>query len=144
MTPYLVPDDSIMNMLINKAACGTDVRIILPEIPDKAIVYQVTLNNAQRLAARGVKIYLMRDSFVHSKVLLSDYCAVIGTINVDMRSFFQQFESALYTDDSEVLGQVETDFERTFAECRELSDRDKPALFSRALAGVLKIISPLM
>ncbi len=143
MTPYLVPDDSICEMLTNKAASGVDVRIILPEVPDKVTVYKVTLNNAKRLSKSGVKIYLMKDSFVHSKLLLSDYCAVIGSINIDMRSFYQQFESALYTNDSGVLAAVGADFEKTFTECRPLTESDNTRL-NRVTEGILNIVSPLM
>lgn len=143
MTPYLVPDDSICEMLANKAASGVDVRIILPEVPDKKTVYKVTINNARRLSEHGVKIYLMKDSFVHSKLLLSDYCAVIGSINIDMRSFYQQFESALYTDDEGVLASVNADFEKTFAECCSLTESGHTPL-NRLTAGVLNIVSPLM
>lgn len=143
MTPYLVPDDSIFNMLANKAASGVDVRIVLPEVPDKSTVYKVTLNNARKLKKYGVKILLMKDSFVHSKLLLTDYCAVIGSINIDMRSFYQQFESALYTDDKSVLADVNADFEKTFAECRGLTEKENTPL-SRLSAGILNIVSPLM
>lgn len=143
MTPYFVPDDAIFNMLANKAVSGVDVRIILPEVPDKATVYKVTINNARRLSEYGVKIYLMKDSFVHSKILLADYCSVIGSINIDMRSFYQQFESALYTDDRSVLNDVEADFEKTFKECRGLSERENTPL-NRVVAGILNIVSPLM
>lgn len=143
MTPYLVPDDTITTALINKAAGGADVRIFLPDIPDKAVVYRVTLSNAQRLMKHGVKIYLMDNSFIHSKLMLSDYCAVIGSINVDMRSFYQQFESAVYTDDPEILSAVERDFDWTCRESSPLTPK-VDTLFNRAVSAVLKIISPLM
>ena len=143
MTPYLVPDEALLSMLISKALSGVDVRIILPEIPDKPYVYRITRNNAAKLEESGVKIYLMRDSFVHSKFVLSDYCAIIGSINLDMRSFYQQFESALYTDDKELMAEVEADFERTFEECRPQGD-EKNTLVNKVIACVLKIVSPLM
>lgn len=143
MTPYLVPDDALLNMLISKALSGVDVRIILPSIPDKPYVYRVTLNNAAKLKEKGVKIYLMKDSFVHSKLVLSDYCAVVGSINLDMRSFYQQFESALYTDDKKIMEEVEKDFLKTFEECLPLGD-EKNNLLNKAIASILKIVSPLM
>ena len=143
MTPYLVPDDAIFNMLVNKAQSGCDVRIVLPAIPDKPYVYIVSLDFAARLADKGVKILLMRDSFVHSKVVLTDYCAVVGSINIDLRSFYQQFESALYTGDGAVLKQVEEDFEKTFTECEPLTKKKNNAK-NRLLALILKIVSPLM
>lgn len=143
MTPYFVPDDGITNMLANKAKSGVDVRIVLPGVPDKAVVYRVTLGNARALIASGVKGYLMRNTFVHSKVVLADYCVVVGSINVDMRSFFQQFESALYCDDPEILAEVLADFERTFPECDPLLPRLQ-SLHGKFISSVMKIISPLM
>ena len=143
MTPYLVPDESIMNMIINKARSGVDIRIILPGIPDKSYVYMVSVDNAKKLCNAGVKIYFMQDSFVHSKNVLSDYCAVIGSCNFDMRSFYQQFESMLYTDDKSIMKSLEQDFEKTFTLC----DRDKfkkDTIISKIIMGVLKIASPLM
>lgn len=143
MTPYLVPDDALFNMLCNKAQSGCDVRIILPEIPDKPYVYVVSMDFAARLADKGVKIFLMRDSFVHSKIVLTDYCAIIGSINIDLRSFYQQFESALYTNDNKVLEAVGQDFEKTFAECTPMSKK-KNNVKNRLLALLLKVVSPLM
>ncbi|MDE7440329.1 MAG: cardiolipin synthase [Clostridia bacterium] len=143
MTPYLVPDDAIFNMLCNKAQSGCDVRIVLPAIPDKPYVYVVSLDFAARLLDKGVKIYLMRDSFVHSKIVYTDYCAIVGSINIDLRSFYQQFESALYTNDEKVLKAVGQDFENTFAECEPLTKKKNNAK-NRLLALLLKVVSPLM
>lgn len=143
MTPYLVPDDAVFNMLINKAQSGCDVRIVLPEVPDKPYVYVVSLDFAARLAEKGVKILLMRDSFVHSKLILTDYCAVAGSINIDLRSFYQQFESALYTSDTNAIREIEEDFVKTFAECQPLTKK-KNSVLNRILALILKVISPLM
>lgn len=143
MTPYLVPDDAIFNMLCNKAQSGCDVRVVLPEIPDKPYVYVVSMDFASRLAEKGVKICLMRDSFVHSKIVFCDYCAIVGSINIDLRSFYQQFESALYTNDEKVLKEVEQDFEKTFAECAPLTKKKNNAK-NRLLALLLKVVSPLM
>lgn len=143
MTPYLVPDDALMNMLVNKAESGVDVRLILPGVPDKAVVYRLTLKNGERLAGRGVKVYCMKHSFVHSKLMLADYCAVVGSINMDMRSFYEQFESAVYTDDAAVLGQIEEDFGSAFAECEPLAVRRR-SLLGRLFDMILRVFAPLM
>ena len=142
MTPYLVPDDEILDVLGDKADGGTDVRLILPGIPDKGIVYRLTLANGGKLAARGVKVYCMKDSFVHSKLILSDCCAVVGSVNMDMRSFYEQFECAVYTDDASVLRAVEADFEATFAECVPVALHRK--FFGRVFDRLLQIAAPLM
>lgn len=72
MTPYFIGDDTIYDVLKNKAMSGVDVRIILPDVPDKKMVYTVSRANAEALLKYGVKIYTLNSCFVHSKVMLSD------------------------------------------------------------------------
>ena len=122
---------------------GAAQLLVLPGVPDKAVVYRLTLKNGERLAGRGVKVYCMKHSFVHSKLMLADYCAVVGSINMDMRSFYEQFESAVYTDDVAVLGQIEADFGSAFAECEPLAARRRSPL-GRLFDMILRVFAPLM
>lgn len=146
MSPYFIPDETITNLIINKARAGVDVRIILPDIADKKFVYIVSRNNAEKLINSGVKVYTMTSSFVHSKVFLTETSAIIGSINVDLRSFNQQFESAVFTDDATVLDDVNKDFEYTFNRCEEITKKNckRNKLSFRILAGLFNIISPFM
>ena len=111
MTPYFIIDDGFSNLLINKALSGVDVRIVLPEIPDKTYVYSVTRNNAEKLIDYGVKIYTMNNSFVHAKVVMSEHSVAIGSVNLDLRSFYQQFECGVYSNDKDFSFSVKQDFE---------------------------------
>lgn len=146
MTPYFIPDDTLLQLLVNKALSGVDVRLILPGIPDKAFVYSVSRNYAEKLIDVGVKVYCMKNSFVHSKVMLSENCAVIGSINLDLRSFYQQFECAVYTDDKGVMNDLLNDFNETFPRCEEIKERNRMRrnIFHRLYAGLLQIIAPFM
>ncbi len=143
-TPYFVPDDSVTEALKNKALSGVDVRIVLPDIPDKFYVYMLTLDYAERLIRYGVKIYKMKDSFVHGKGVLTENCAVIGSANFDMRSFYQQFENGIYTDDPHFRSQVLEDFNDTFRECEAVEKPTRRPLAYRVFRGMLRIVSPLM
>lgn len=145
MTPYFVPDETITNLLASKARSGADVRIVLPGVPDKAYVYLVSLDNADKLTKSGVKVYTMADSFVHTKSVLTENCAIIGSANFDLRSFFQQYENALYTDDKTVMRGLERDFEDTFPECvqRGLID-GKAGPLRTLLTAILQIFAPMM
>jgi len=146
MSPYFVIDDTINNLLINKAKSGVDVRIILPEIADKKLVYIISRNNAEKLLKYGIKVYTMRNSFVHSKVLLNDYCAIVGSINMDLRSFYQQFESAIYITDPKVLKEINEDFNDTFIKSKLKTTRNSSRnnMFIRIIAGIINLISPFM
>ena len=146
MTPYFIVDDTLTNLLINKAMSGVDVKLIIPEIPDKAFVYGVTRNNAEKLIDYGVKVYLMKKSFVHSKLLLTENSVVVGSINMDLRSFYQQFECAVYTDDDNVKKEVLIDFENTIKDSLLITEKNKLRnhLIYRAFAGVMQIFAPFM
>ena len=146
MTPYFIPDETISNLIINKAKSGVDVRIILPDIADKKFVYVVSRNNAEKMMKYGVKVYTMTHSFVHSKIVMSDSSVIVGSINIDLRSFNQQFESAVFTNDKKVLSDVAADFEKTFNYCRLITkETQKRRFFTyRLLGGMFNIISPFM
>ncbi len=146
MTPYFIPDEIIAGLLKNKAEAGVDVRIILPAIPDKVYAYIVSRNNAEKLISSGVKVYCMEHSFVHSKLCISENCAVVGSINFDLRSFYQQFESAVYTNDVKAIEEINADFENTFGKCTLIDEKNgkRAKIYNRILAGVLQIVAPLM
>lgn len=146
MTPYFIPDETITNLIINKARSGVDVRIILPEVADKKFVYIVSRNNVEKLISCGVKVYVMTSSFVHSKVMLTENSAIIGSINMDLRSFNQQFESAVFVTEQATLKEVEKDFYSTINHSQQIDEkslkRNKPHF--RVLAGLFNLISPFM
>jgi cardiolipin synthase len=144
MTPYFIPDESITQHLINLALAGVDVRIVLPSIPDKYYVYLVSKDNAERLTKYGVKIYYMEETFVHSKLMLNEGCAVIGSVNVDMRSFYQQFENGIVTDDSQTLADIEKDFNNVFADSKCVTKPQHNGLLKSIAIAVLRFVSPLM
>ena len=119
---------------------------MLPEVADKKIVYIISRNNAEKLIKHGVKIYTMKNSFVHSKVMLTENSAVVGSINMDLRSFYQQFESAVYTNDKTVMRDILNDFEDTFKKSVfiEGSKLKRNKLSFRIIAGITNLISPFM
>ena len=145
MTPYFIVDHTIENLLISKAMCGADVRIVLPRIPDKKVVYSLSSANARKLTDKGVKVYLMDGSFVHSKLVLTENEVAVGSVNMDMRSFYQQFECGIVTTDTEVMKDVEADFNETFSLCTDIREVVKyNFLVKRVYNGLLRLFSPLM
>ncbi|MDE6667820.1 MAG: hypothetical protein K2K38_05685, partial [Clostridia bacterium] len=143
MSPYLVPDSVFMKALQNKAKEGVDVRLILPGIPDYRYLYRVTKSNAIKLIKSGVKVYYSSGEFVHSKIMMTEHCAVIGSANLDMRSFYQEFDNGVYFDDKTAMEAVEKDFEEVFARGGQTSNT-KQHWYDVILAGLLKLFSPLM
>jgi cardiolipin synthase len=96
-TPYFVPDDGIGAALRNAALRGVDVRLIVPGTSDLRIVTLAGRSYYDEMMAAGVRIFLYRPTNLHSKVLVvDDDVGVIGSPNVDMRSFFLNFELGLF------------------------------------------------
>lgn len=96
-TPYFVPDDGIGAALRNAALRGVDVRLIVPGTSDLRIVSLAGRSYFDEMMAAGVRIFLYRATNLHTKVLVvDDDVGVIGSPNVDMRSFFLNFELGVF------------------------------------------------
>lgn len=123
--PYLVADTDIRGALANAARRGVDVRLIIPQKPDKKTIYIMTKFYCSLLKKSGVKIYLYRDGFVHSKTMICDgKLAFAGTVNLDYRSFVHHFECGIIFTDEKAVGQVKDDFDNLFnAECTPADDK---------------------
>ena len=88
----------------------------------------------------------MNDSFVHSKLVLTEDAVSIGSINMDLRSFYQQFEFALYTDDKKIRDEVQKDFNETFSKCKEITEKNKWSknIFYKIFVGAMQVFAPFM
>ena len=96
-TPYFVPDDAISASLENAALRGIDVRLIVPEKSDLKTVALAGRSYYEDLMRAGVKVYLYQPTNFHGKVLIADdSLGVVGSSNVDIRSFFLNFELGIF------------------------------------------------
>ena len=146
-TPYLIVGYEMIQALKNAATSGVDVRIILPHIPDKKMVNQVTKSNYESLIKGGVKVYEYTPGFVHSKTMVSDdIIATVGTTNMDFRSYYMHFESTMVFIDNDVVADCKKDVEETFAisQLMTLEDVYKTSSLMRLLRGFINIFSGLL
>ncbi|MFI7483875.1 cardiolipin synthase [Kocuria sp. M1R5S2] len=102
-SPYFVPDESLMHALTTEAQSGVDVQLFVGETSDHFLAYHAQNSYYQALAEAGVKIYRYRSPTVlHAKfVLVDDYVSVIGSSNMDERSFALDLEVSVYIVDRE-------------------------------------------
>jgi len=119
MTPYLVLDEIMICTILEAVKRGVDVRIITPKIPDKKTVKLLTNYNYGALLECGVKIYEYTPGFIHSKVIMNESCAVVGTVNMDYRSFYLHYENAVWICSNAVQKDIYDDFEKTFVVSEE-------------------------
>ncbi len=147
MTPYLIPDHEMIKALIFAAQRGVDVELILPHIPDKKYAFALAHSYYKTLIRGGVKIYEYTPGFIHSKVFVSDDIrAVVGTINLDFRSLYLNFECAAYLYEVPEIAKIEEDFETTLPQCQLFTEYDlrHDRITRRAAGYLLKLIAPLM
>ena len=146
-TPYLILDSAMINALKLASQSGVDVRIITPAVPDKKIVYALTKSNYKTLIANGIRIYEYIPGFIHSKMFVSDdKRAIVGTTNMDFRSFYLHFESGSVFYGGSMVRSVKADFSQTFELCKEVTMEDvKNRSWVMKLTGqVAKLIAPLL
>lgn len=145
-TPYLVVDNAMKDILCMAAKGGIDVRIVTPRIWDHWYVHMVTRSNYDDLLAGGVRIYEYTPGFIHSKIILSDDDnAVIGSINMDYRSFFLHFENAVWICGSPVLKDIKDDMLHIFSASQEIELQQwrKRPRHIKLLQGFLRVFAPL-
>ena len=92
-TPYFIPGDSIMDALRIAALSGLKVKLLVPGVCDSKIVNAASRSNYLDLLEAGVEIFLYKKGFVHAKTLVTDSkLFIVGTANMDYRSFDLNFE----------------------------------------------------
>ena len=145
-SPYLIIDNDLCTDLENAALRGVDVRIMVPHIPDKKIVFGMTQSFYHRLMSAGVKIYEYEPGFIHAKSYLADdSIAMIGTINLDYRSLVHHFENGVWMYKTNSIQALKKDMEDTLAKCIEIkSDMMKTNLLQRFIRSVVRIFAPMM
>ena len=120
--PYFVVDGDFFNTILHTALKGIQVRLILPGIPDKKFVNYVAKTFYPDLLHVGVKIYEYTPGFTHAKMMIADENkALIGTINLDYRSFFLHFEDGVYLYRVKEIQKMSQDFLSTLQNCREIT-----------------------
>jgi cardiolipin synthase len=92
-TPYFIPDAETLRALCVAGDGGVDVRLMLPQIPDHRYTDLVAESYFGELLEHGVKVYRYTPGFLHQKVVMADReAAMIGSVNMDYRSFQLHYE----------------------------------------------------
>ena len=106
--PYFVPDDSLMTAITSAAQRGVDVTLINSEVSDQFLVSNAERSYYEDLLNAGVQIYQYNAPILlHSKTMsIDDEIAVIGSSNLDMRSFHLNLEVTLICYDAQVVADL--------------------------------------
>ncbi len=147
MTPYLVLDDDMITALTYAAKRGVDTVIIMPHIPDKKSAFMLAHSYYTELIEAGVKVYEYLPGFVHSKTFVSDgEKAVVGSVNMDFRSQYLNFECGVYIYENPVVKDIRYDFDETLKKCVRMTKESVDALptLHKFCGKAMRLIAPLM
>ncbi len=146
-TPYLVPDESLLRAIRGAAARGVHVSLIVPNKVDSFLTRYASRSYYDDLLDVGVDIFLFRAGLLHTKSIMVDgSLSMFGTVNLDMRSLWINYEVALFVYDADFAKELRS-LQQTYI---ENSDHLDPAAWrsrsvkERFLENTLRLVSPIL
>lgn len=144
-SPYFIPSESLHYAIRRAALSGVDVKLFLPGIPDKKVVYHLAQTYFENLMKAGVHVMIYRPGFNHMKTLLADdKIAFVGTINCDYRSLVHHFECGALLYNVECLKDIRKDFDEMTVESTELTQAFRMPKFRVFLCALIKPFTALL
>lgn len=146
-TPYFIPGESLLDALIIAALSGISVKLLVPGISDSRIVNAAARSYYNDLLAAGVEIYLYQKGFVHAKTLVSDRkLAIVGTANMDYRSFDLNFEVNAIVYNSETAGELSDIFYEDIKDAQQvdISAWNRRSKYRQLFERTARLVSPLL
>ena len=146
-SPYLIPDDSMLDALSIAVRSGVDVRIMIPSMPDHPFIYRATQYYANFLHKKGAKIYIYNGGFLHAKTMIVDHeLSSFGTTNQDIRSYALNFEVNAFAYNQEITDELATIFKADLLESTLLTSdmiqaQSKWLRFKQAFS---RLLSPIL
>lgn len=145
--PYFIPNEQILSALQMAALAGKDVELLLPSRGDSFFVQHAAQSFLKPLLDAGVKVYFYQKGFIHAKtVIIDDNLGIAGTINMDNRSFYLNFEIAVIIYDREVVRELNNVFERDLEDAEHITRRSwkNRSLAEQFIDAVCRLFTPLL
>jgi cardiolipin synthase A/B len=146
-TPYFIPDEPLLQAMQSAAQRGVDVHLVVSEKGDKAFVTFAQESYYEELLEAGVHVHLYQQNFLHAKHLsIDDSVAMIGTSNLDIRSFALNAEVMLMIYDPATVAWLAIEQERYFDNSRllTLADWQKRSYARKLAQNLSRLLSPLL
>lgn len=146
-SPYFVPDKAILTALKSAAQHGVEVTIIVPEKNDSRLVHYASRARYSELSRSGVRIMAFNAGLLHAKTITVDNnFSLIGSVNLDMRSFWLNFELTLFVYDRDFTVTLRA-LQQQYIQRAKLLDSalfSRRSLFTRFKENCALIIGPLL
>lgn len=146
-TPYLVPDESLLRAIRGAAGRGVRVHLIVPEKVDSVLTRYASRSYYDDLLEVGVEIHLFQSGLLHTKAITVDgLLSMFGTVNLDMRSFWLNYEVSLFVYDQAFATQLRH-LQQTYIDSSAPLTAEswaRRSFASRFLENLLRLFSPLL
>jgi len=144
-TPYLIPDEALETALRIADLRGVDVQVIVPKLGDSKLVTAASHTYCEALAKAGIVIFEYGPPMLHAKTIVVDESvALVGTANLDNRSFRLNFEIAAAFYDRAVIGKLAARFERDRAASQPFRLRKRNPRLTVILESIARLTSPVL
>jgi cardiolipin synthase len=146
-TPYFLPTESLFQALQMAVLSGVDVRLMVSQKSDSSYVDPAAHSYYADLLEAGLKIYELQGKFMHAKTLVADdMISVVGSANLDFRSFETNFEINCYIYDPYIAKQSKEIFFRDMENCREVKYEEwiERSKWEKFYESVMRLFAPLM
>ena len=146
-SPYFIPGESLVDALVIASLSGLSVKLLVPGISDSILVNFAARSYYGDLLKAGVEIYQYTKGFVHAKTLVADRkIAIVGTANMDFRSFDLNFEVNAIVYDVEIANELRSVFyeDLTNAEMLNAAAWASRSKFKQLLEKTARLVSPLL
>jgi cardiolipin synthase len=145
MTPYFVPDAAVLLALTSAALSGLDVRLLVPRINDNRVVRAAARSFYPELLVAGVRVFEFQPRMLHGKALLvDDEIALIGSANVDPRSFWLNFELSVLARDAGVAAALAARIEADLAQSKEVPRGWRPGGLQAYTDSAARLLAPIL
>lgn len=147
VSPYFVPDEALLLAITTACQRGIHVELFVSEEGDQALVYHAQRSYYEALLRAGVKIWMYQRPFIlHSKSMtIDDEVAIVGSSNMDMRSFGLNMEISMLVRGEEFIRQMRAveDGYRSLSRELTLEEWMKQPLRSTVLDNLARLTSAL-
>jgi cardiolipin synthase len=144
LNPYFLPGPRVLRSLLRAAERGVRVQLVLPAKSDVPLVSLLSRSTYGLLLKGGIEIYERKGTVLHAKVMLiDDYWGVIGSANLDQRSFHRNYEVNVIVDSREFGWQMAGMFADDLALSRRvlLEEHERRGLFVRVMERLCAPVS---
>jgi len=146
-TPYFIPDEPLLQAMQAAVLRGVDVRLVVSEKGDNVVVSLAQESYYEELLEAGVQIHRFRKDFLHAKHLsIDDALVLIGTSNLDIRSFALNAEVMLMIFDAGVAAALAAEQQRYYANCQPLplATWQQRSFGRKVVQNLTRLLSPLL